>query len=187
MTKRFFALSDDVYIPHRWHLAMPTDGQGLNVDDEEFRSGLPVQTQGRLRIPVETDGKPLDFSEAGISIPVVHVRIASMLAELAPADVQLIPVDIEGHPDQYLILNVLHRLRCIDEQSSRIQLWTHEHGVPHKVGQYLSVRDMRIDKTKVGDAKLLRPEGWASTLIISEEIKTALERMQATGTKFAEV
>jgi len=187
MTKRFFKLSDDVSVPYRWHLAMPTDGQGRKVDDEEFRRGSPVQFKERLRIPVEIAGKPLDFSEAGIKIPVVHVRIASMLAEIAPADVQLIPVDIEGHPDQYLILNALHRIRCIDEQASRIQLWTHEDGVPHKVGQYLTVRDMRIDKAKVGDAKVLRPEGWPSTLIVSEEIKAALERMKATGTKFAEV
>jgi len=101
--------------------------------------------------------------------------------------VQLIPVDIEGHPDQYLILNALHCIRCIDEQVSRIQLWTQEDGVPHKVGQYLSVRDMRIDKSKVGDAKVLRPEGWTSALIVSEGIKAALDHMNATGTKFAEV
>jgi hypothetical protein len=35
-------------------------------------------------------------------------------------------------------------IRCIDEKASRIELWTHEDGVPHKVGQYSSVRDMRF-------------------------------------------
>jgi len=187
MTQRFFKLSDDVSMPQRWHLAMPRDSQGLKVADEQFRNGTPLQFKERLRIPVEIAGKPLDFSEAGIKIPVVHVRVASMLAELAPADVQLLHVDIEGHPDQYLILNTLHRIRCIDEQASRIQLWTHEDGVPHKVGQYLAVRDMRIEKAKVGPTKVLRPEGWASALIVAEEIKLALERMNATGTKFTEV
>jgi len=187
MVRRFFELYDDVYVPHRWHLAMPRDSQGRKVDDGQFRRGTPVHIEGRLSIPIEVAGKPLDFCEAGISIPVVHVRVASMLAEVAPADVQLIPVDIEGHPDQYLILVALHRIRCIDEKVSRIRLWTHENGVPHKVGQYKSVRDLRIDKAAAGAAKVLRPDGWASTLIVSEEIKDALERMGATGTKFEEV
>jgi hypothetical protein len=46
---------------------------------------------------------------------------------------------------------------------------------------------MRIDKSKVGNAQVFRPEGWSSTLIISEEIKDALERIGATGTRFTEV
>jgi len=46
---------------------------------------------------------------------------------------------------------------------------------------------LRIDKTKVGNAKVFRPEGWSGTLLVAEEIKDALERMGATGTKFEEV
>jgi hypothetical protein len=187
MPKRFFRLADNVYIPHRWDLGTPTDSAGQKVDDSMFWSGTPVQIQGRLRIPVEIAGKPLDYTEAGINIPVVHVRVASLFAELAPDDVHLIPVDVEGQPDQYLILVATRLIRCIDEQASRIELWTHEDGVPHKVGQYFSVRDMRIDKSKVGSAQMFRCEGWSSSLIVSGEIKDALERMGATGTRFEEV
>ncbi len=120
-------------------------------------------------------------------IPVVHVRVASMFAELAPDDVQLIPVDVEGQPDQYLILVATCLIRCIDEKASRIRLWTHEDGLPDMVGQYASVRDLRIDKAKVGSAKVFRPEGWTVALIVSGEMKDALERMGATGTRFEEV
>src|SRR5688572_1856763 len=125
---------------------MPRDRQGLKVDDGQFRLGLPVLLKERLRTPVEIAGKPLDYTEAGISIPVVHVRVASMFAELAPNDVQLLPVDVEGQPDQYLILVATRLIRCIDEKASRIRLWTHEDGLPDMVGQYASVRDLRIDK-----------------------------------------
>jgi hypothetical protein len=188
MTKRFFELADDVNVPHRWDLGTPTDSRGRQVDDRQFTCGTPVHiTDDRLRIPVESAGKPLDYTEASVGLPVVHVRIASMLAELAPDDVQLIPVDVEGHPDQYLILVATRRIRCIDEQASRIELWTHEDGVPHKVGQYFSVRDMRIDKAKVGSAQVFRCEGWTVPLIVSGEIKDALDRMGATGTRFEEV
>jgi hypothetical protein len=113
--------------------------------------------------------------------------VASLFAELAPDDVQLIPAEIAGQPDQYLILVATRLIRCIDEQASRIELWTHEDGVPHKVGQYSSVRDMRIDKSKVGSAQVFRPEGWEIVLIVSGSIKDALERMGATGTRFEEV
>jgi hypothetical protein len=187
MPKRFFKLADDVNVPQRWHLTMPRDRQGLKVDDGQFMRGEPVHIKDRLRIPIELAGKPLDFTEAGISIPVVHVRAASMFTELAPDDVQLIPVDVEGHPDQYLILVATRLIRCIDEKASRIELWTHEDGVPEKVGQYFSVRDMRIEKAKVGSAKVFRCEGWMGPLIVSGEIKDALESMGATGTRFEEV
>ncbi len=186
MPQRFFKLADDVMSPNRWHLAMPRNTLGVKVDDAEFWSGTPAHIQERLRIPVEIVGKPLDYTEAGINIPVVHVRVASMFAELAP-DVQLIPVDVEGQPDQYLILVATRLIRCIDEQASRIQLWTHEAGFSDMVGRYFSVRDMRIDKSKVGSAQVFRCEGWSGPLIVSEQIKNALEHMGATGTRFEEV
>ena len=187
MPKRFFELADDVNVPHRWHLTMPRDARGCKVDDSMFWSGIPVHIKGRLRIPVEIAGKALDYTEAGINIPVVHVRVASLFAELAPDDVQLIPVDVEGQPDQYLILVATRLIRCIDEKASRIRLWTHENGIPDMVGKYASVRDMRIDKSLVGSAQVFRCEGWSGPLIVSGEIKDALEHMGATGPRFEEV
>jgi hypothetical protein len=129
----------------------------------------------------------LDYSEAGLRIPVVHVKVATMLAERAPDDVQLISADIEGQPDQYLILVATRLIRCIDEKASKVQFWRPEDGLPEKVGKYYAVDDMRIDKTQVGNAKVFRPEGWSGTLIVSEDIKDAMERMGATGTRFEEV
>ncbi|MCY1018328.1 imm11 family protein [Pyxidicoccus sp. MSG2] len=188
MSRRFFELHDDVHVPGRWHLDAPTDSRGREVKDpDRFRQGTPVHVKGRLRIPIEEPGRSLDFTEAGLRIPVVHVRVATLFSELAPEDVQLIPVDIEGHPDQYLLLVATRLIRCIDEKASRIQRWTHEDGVPEKVGQYAFVRGLRIDKSKVGDARVLRPEGWTGALIISEALKTELERIQATGVKLTEV
>jgi hypothetical protein len=187
MPQRFFELADDVNVPHRWHLDTPVTSQGLKASDSQFTLGTPASLQERLRIPVEIAGRPLDFTEAGIGIPVIHVRVAALFSELAPDDVQFLPVDVEGHPDQYLILVATRLIRCIDENASRIRLWTHEDGLPDMIGQYASVRDMRIDKTKVGSARVFRCEGWEVPLIVAEEIKDALERMGATGPRFEEV
>jgi hypothetical protein len=187
MSRRFFRLIDDVYFPHRWHLATPIDRQGRKADCWDFTRGAPVRLKARLSVPIEETGQPLDYSEAGIMVPVVHVRLAAMLTELAPDDVQLFPVDIAGHPDQYLILVATRLIRCIDEPASKVRFWTPEHGVPDMVGQYIAVDNLHIDETKVGNAKVFRPEGWEVALIIAEEIKEALVRMKATGAKFEAV
>lgn len=187
MAQRFFDLADDVNVPHRWHLDTPVDHQGHKVHEWDFKRGKPVQVAGRLRVPIEIPGRPLDFSEAGIRVPIVHVKVAYMMAELAPDDVQFIPADIEGQPDQYLVLVATRLIRCIDEAASAVRFWTPEHGVPEKIGQYIAVDRLRIDKAKVGNAQVLRPEGWSGTLIVSEEIKNALEDMGAMGTRFEEV
>jgi hypothetical protein len=187
MAQRFFKLSDDLSFPHRWYLATPIDSQGRKVHDWDFKRGTPVHVEGRLKIPIKIAGKPLDFSWAALSIPVVHVKVASMLSERVPGDVQLIPAEIEGHPDQYLVLVATRLIRCIDEEASEVSFWTPEHGVPEKVGQYMGVDRLHIDKAKVGNAQVFRPEGWEVVLIVAEEIKDALERMGATGTRFEEV
>ncbi|MDC0711765.1 hypothetical protein POL68_25070 [Stigmatella sp. ncwal1] len=187
MAQRFFKLADDVYVPRRWHLATPIDSHGHKVHDWDFKRGTHVHVEGRLKIPLQIAGRPLDFTEAGVRVPVVHVKVASLLAERAPGDVQLIPADIEGQPDQYLILVATRLIRCIDEEASEVSFWTPEHGVPDKVGQYMGVDRMRIDKRKVDNAQVFRPEGWQVVLIVSEELKDALEHMGATGTRFEEV
>ncbi len=190
MSQRFFRLNNDAASPGRWHLDNPTDSDGRELGATgawQFTDGRPVDVPGRLKVPVEHPGRPLDFTFAGLAIPVVHVRVASVLAELAPNDVQLLPVDIEGQPDQYLLFVATRLIRCIDEKASRVRLRAAEEGIPEGGWQYASVRDLRIDKSKTGDAKVFRTEGWNIALVVSDDIKTALERMGATGVKFEEV
>jgi hypothetical protein len=187
MVQRFFKLSDDRYVPQRWHLDTPLDGRGRKVFDWDFKRGTPVHVEGRLKIPIEIAGVPLDYTWAGLSIPVVHAKVASMLAKREAGDVQLLPADIEGCPEPYFVLVATRLIRCIDEQASRVLLWTEKDGEPDRVGQYRDVRDMRIDKTKVGNAQVFRPEGWEVVLVVSGEIKDAMEALGATGTRFQEV
>ncbi|WP_225411653.1 imm11 family protein [Stigmatella hybrida] len=187
MSPRFFQLADDLDVPHRWYLATPIDSRGRKVHDWDFIRGTPVHVDGRLSIPIKIAGRPLDFSWALLSVPVVHVKVASMLADRAPGDVQLIPADIEGQRDQYLVLVATRLIRCIDEEASKVRFWKPEHGVPDKVGQYMGVDRLRIDKRRVGNAGVFRPEGWEVALLVSEELKNAIEDMGVTGARFEEV
>jgi hypothetical protein len=189
MAKKYFQLADDVSIRGRWELGHPEVAPGHEVDDPwMFREGHPVAVKKRLSVPVEEPGRALDFSLAGFSTPVVHASVANLFLELAPNDVQLIPVDIQGHPDQYLILVATKLIRCIDDAASEeVLYWTPEDGRPEKVGQYRDVYGMRIAPSKVGDARVFRTWGWSITLIVSEELKQALESIQATGVRFTQV
>jgi len=190
MAKRYFDLSDDMSVHGRWLLGDPTDSQGCEVEDPwQFADGCLVQVEERLKIPIRHPGKPLDFSLAGVGVtPIVHERVASIFAELAPDDVQAIPADIDGESEPYSILVATRLVRCIDDQSSaEVKYWKPEDGRPDRVGEYRAVHGMRIDPTKVGDAKVFRTWGWSIALIVSEDIKEALECAGVTGCQFKEV
>ncbi len=189
MPKRYFELLDDMSIPGRWLLGTPTDLQGREVGDVwAFTDGTPIADPGRLKVPLDVPGRLLDFSQAAFSTPVVHPRVAAVFSELAPEDVQLLPVEIEGQPEPFFILVATKLIRCIDERASRLaRKWTPEDGRPEKLGEYRDVRGMRVDPLHIGDAKVFRPSGWVVALIVREELKDALDQMGATGTRFKEV
>lgn len=188
MPRRFFKLYDDVYAPERWTLKGPVDAGGQEPDDVwQFTGGHPVKDPGQLYMHYDVPGQPLDYSHGGLDVPIVHARVAKVFAEQAPRDVQLIPVEVEGQSDPYFILVITRLVRCIDEEASRVRRWTPEDGIPWKVGQYRSIEDLYIDKTQVGDVQVFRPEGWEVVIIVSENLKDALERSQATGMTFTEV
>ncbi|MFP2898606.1 imm11 family protein [Corallococcus sp. 4LFB] len=191
MTARYFRLSEDVYAPGRWYLGDPVDEQSVELEDPwMFSAGKSIHAPGHLRFPIDEPGKPLDYSEAGLGgTPIVHVKLATVFAELAPNDVQLFAVDIPGCPEQFSMLVATRLIRCIDDKASReVEHWDPiKHKQPEKAGQYYSVAGMRIDPSKVGDAKVFRTWGWSIALIVSEDLKTALERTRATGMRFTEV
>jgi hypothetical protein len=189
MSKRFFKLSENVQAGN-WYLGDPLDESGKEVEDPYvYATGQPVSVEGRLTLPIDRRGKALDFSLAGIGVaPIVHPRVASLFEELAPDDVQLIPVDVQGRQDPYFILVATKLIRCIDDEASEeVLYWKPEDERPEKLGRYRSVAGMRIDKSKVGDTQVFRTWGWDVALIVSEDIKQALERAKATGVKFTEV
>lgn len=186
---RHFRLSQDVHVDGRWYLGEPTDPHGHEVDDPwQFITGHPVNIEGHLKLPLFEAGRPLDFSMTGLSTPVVTAKVAAVFSELAPRDVQFIPVEVETQSEPLSILVCTREVKCIDDaRSGEVRYWRPEDGRPERVGQYRSVLQMRIDPTKVGDAKVFRTWGWTVPLIISEDLKHALEQSGATGLDFQEV
>ncbi|QSQ18275.1 hypothetical protein JY572_16040 [Myxococcus landrumensis] len=173
-----------------WFLGDLLDETGQAFEDFwRFSEGGPVPSVGRLKSPIEAPGTPLDFSSAGVGMtPILHLRLAAIFAELAPEDVQLVPVEVKGCSDPYVMLVATKLIRCIDEKSSReVLFYLPEDELPELVGPYRSVAGMRIDPTRVGSARVFRTWGWSTGLIVSEAIKTALAFARVTGAAFEDV
>jgi hypothetical protein len=120
--------------------------------------------------------------------PVVSEKVARVLAELAPGDVQLFPAEVESRPETYFVVNVARRVKCIDEAASEeVRYGEPEDNWPDELGYYESVYGMRIDPSKVGDAKVFRPWGYTGSLLVAEDVKVALKRTGATGLRFTDV
>lgn len=188
---RYYDLHDDFRAPGRRELSDPVSLDGRKKVDSVwlFTSGTAVRGLGRLRATVQPQGRPLDFSLAGAGLtPIVHARVASIFRELAPDDVQLLPVEVEDCDERYFILVATRLVRCIDERAcAEAHRYTPEDGLPERVGHYRTVRGLRIDPGKTDGARVFRSWGWPVSLIVSESIKEALEHAGVTGARFAEV
>jgi hypothetical protein len=186
---RYFDLVDKMDIQGRWLLGKPMDAQGGKVDHWQFiegqrLEGRPASLSFRQRVP----GNPLDYSEASISIPVVSQRLKELLERLGVEDeVQFFPARVESREEPYFVLNATRLVDCIDEaRCSRTVRWKPEDGHPDRVGEYRVVEDMRIDPGRVGGVRIFRTWGWP-VLIVSEQLKRAMEQEGITGTRFTEV
>jgi len=188
---RYFRLFEDLYVPGRWYLDTPIDGRGEDAGGWLFMEGKPATVAEPLKVALFRPGKPLDFSlaDAG-AIPVVHPKVADVFTSLAPGDIQTWPIQVEGQPEPYILLNATRLVDCIDDAASEhVERWVPEDAddPPERAGEYRNVVGMRLDKSRVGDAKVFRPWGWTVVLVVSEDLKDALERTGATGMTFTEV
>ncbi len=183
---RYFELADNMDIQGRWLLGKPMDAQGGRVDPWQFSRGRSVDAPRDMRLRLRLPGSPLDYSEASFAIPVVSRRLMELLQRLGMEEVQFFPVRVESQEEPCFVLNVTRLVDCIDESRCRTERWKPEDGAPERVGEYRLVEGLRIDPDKVGDARLFRTWGWP-VLVVSEDIKEAMEREGITGARFTEV
>jgi hypothetical protein len=185
---RYYDLLDDTRIPGRWQLGGPLDEQENEIDPWQFKQGRIPELGCVPRFPRDIPGRPLDFSLAAFSIPVVHARFVELFDRMRVEGAQFIPAQVEGHSEPWYILNALPLIRCIDDaRCEEVQYWKPEDNRPDKLGQYRAVYGLRIDPTKVGNARIFRTWGWRVALIISEDLKVAMEAAGLSGTRFVEV
>ncbi|WP_306818792.1 imm11 family protein [Archangium lipolyticum] len=189
MPERYFDLSDDLHVAGRWHLSAPdVDENGREIDPWQFKDGVAVELEAMPVLSMVRPGRALDFSMTGLTVPLVHGRVVSLFERLGIAqDVQFIPVRVEGFAEPYFLLNALRVIRCIDDaRCEEVLYWRPEDNRPDKSGQYRNVRGLKVDPTKVGAVSVFRPWGWTVVLIVTEQVKLAMESEGITGARFRE-
>ena len=180
----YYRLCDDMQMPDRWHLRAPVLPSGEEIDARLFTGGRPVDPPASLRLPLRQPGRPLDFTLGDFDMPVATRPLAEYLARLAPGSVQCVPVSIDGEADEFVILNVLRSVRCLDEASSKIQYWTAADGRPEKVGQYRMVLNETIDAQRAAGFDLFRLGGWEIVIVCTDRVKQDLEKQGFSGLTF---
>jgi hypothetical protein len=192
----YFELVETMYTPDGsdgWVLQGPFDEQGARLANPwKYCMGEHLEVADMTESPTfriaQPAGSPLDFNISPLGTPVVTARVVQLFEQLGVQDVQFLPTRIASLPEPWFILNPTRVVRCIDDNRSRhVDYFGPEDGQPKKVGTYRAVHGMRIDPTKTEGARLFRTWGWLIAIVVSQDIKEALEREHVTGTKFIEV
>ena len=184
----YFDFWDDKLVPGRWSLEDPYVNGHWVIPDLFTGAGGPKTLDGPIVVKVYRPGRPLDYTMAGRGMPVASERAAQVFARVAPDDVQIIPVTVEGHQEPYFIIHALHAIECVDEaRSEGIQWWTEADGRPERIGDYSAVDVLRIEPARVAGHHLFRVKRWEVALIVSAHLRAELERANLTGLRFIPV
>lgn len=174
----------------QWVLGLPVLASGGELDDPwMFSDGRSLLDPGPLKTSPSRDGPQRSFSVANSGrTPIADERIASVFRELAPDDVQVFPIDVEGSTKSFYIINATKRFKCVDEANCReVQIYPPGGVATERVGTYRAIYGLRIDTSKTENARVFRIQGYQSALIVSEEIKNAFEKIGNLGVHFERV
>ncbi len=181
---KYFRLFDDVHVPARWHLGEVLDatGSALNLLD-----GTLLPSDVGAQVEVHHTGIELNFCLTSFAVPVARTELARVIEQVANGDVQRLSLDIPTH-EGFDVLNSTRIIECLDEARSEFTKWTDKDHRADLAGQYRMVTKLKIHTAQVPPAcHFFRIKGWPIALIVSENVKTAMERSDCLGAKFEDV
>lgn len=163
---------------------------GNRLDERTFRQGVKIELpEGvRLVLRVREPGVPLGFSFASYDMPVVSERVGQLLESLAPDDVQRIPVEVVDPvdvPGNWEILNIVALLDCIDHEHTQALRWDEsDHHRLDLLGQYKYIRGLWLHADRLESNRIFRLVGYPRWVIVTAEIKDALEEAGVFGLRY---
>jgi hypothetical protein len=181
---QFFKLCDFLNIRGRWHLGEITGPAGDEVDMDR---GQRIEHTAPLQIEVTDLGEVLDFCLTSFNAPVCNAKLAAEIGAVAGDDVQVIPVEINEQKGM-VALNAVRVVPCIDEARSEFIKWTEHDHRADLAGEFRQVTKLVLARDTIpDDAHFFRIAGWEVALIVSEEVKAAMERIGCIGATFIEL
>lgn len=175
--------ADDKSHADRWFLGEPYADAKEEIDARLFRYGQPYTGPSPIRIPILKDGTAVAFSLAAFDMPVVSDAVRKAVGAITSQGYDLFPVAVDSRKDAYWILNVNTAIACVDEARSEVQKWAASDGRPDRIGAYRSIVNLKIDPSRsCGD--IFRVKGWEVALVVSDNIRHALEGISNLGIIF---
>ncbi len=173
----------------QWLIETPTRDSGEAFDEPwMFADGRVLGEPGRMKAQVSTPGEKRALVFSAIEkTPIASQAIADVFTALAPDDVQLFQVSIGGELERYFVVNATRVVDCIDEARCLEVQHYPEGSFPEYAGEYRWIYGLRIDPVKTEGAHVFRLKKFKTALIVSEDIKNALERVGNLGVSFERV
>jgi hypothetical protein len=185
MLKKFYRVVHDPRVTDGWFPGFPFAEDGTQIDGRVFTKGLHCADPGNLSLPVERQGRLLDFTLAAFDMPVLTTRWAALLEEHVPSGtIQRFPVRVGERENECEIVNVARTVDCLDEQRSSVSYLPSDRRKPTS-GPYGWVIDLTLDPSRIGSESLFRVKNWPIALIVSEDLREVLQ--DARGISFLPV
>lgn len=177
----FYRLKDDVRYSNRWYL-----GEVVGFDNWDLLKSPPEDSVA-LEIELFRDGDEMDFTLSECyGVPVVSEKIKEQLEVCS--GVNFVPIRIKGKKcnSKYYALVVPSVIECVDEGRSSFQKFEVNDPVrPDKAGEYRAFTTLRLDSKKIKGIDFFRVKGFEVAIIVSENIKSKLDRISATGLSYS--
>src|SRR5262249_18421062 len=183
----FRILTDDSMFGDRWFLNDPRTEHGDEIDAREFAKGKAYHGARPTTVPIYQEGRRVEFSLGSFDMPVVSERIARLIETNAASEVECFPIMVASSIPGYEILNAVCREACVDEQRSLVTRWQPGDFRPDRIGKYRMVSNVTSDPSRTHDRHIFRVEDFEIALIVSEEIRVALEKIGSLGVVFRAV
>lgn len=183
----FRVLADNSRYPDRWFLDEPLTAAGEELDAREFCYGKLYSGPPPAVLPIGKEGRRVDFHLAAFDMPVISTVIGDVLSNLGAADIQRFPVTVGDGIKGYEILNAVCQEDCVDESRARVRKWELEDDRPDKLGKYREIAPLLIDALRTNGRHIFRIRGFVVPLIVSEEVKSAIEELPDLGVVFKPV
>lgn len=173
----------------QWLLETPTRDSGDAFDEPwMFVDGHGLPAPGPIKVQVSHPGEKRAFVLANVEeTPLGSEAVANVFRTWAPDDVQLFPVSIEGEAEPHFVINAIKAVDCIDEERCLEVQHYPEGSFPEFAGEYRWIYGLRIDPAKTEGAHVFRLRKFKTALIVSEDVKNALERVGNLGVSFERV
>ncbi len=174
----------------QWLVETPIRDSGESFDEPwMFADGRVLPDPGPIKAVVSHPGKKRAFVFAGVEgSPIGSEALANVFRTLAPDDVQLFPVTVEGASERYFVVNAIKVVDAIDEARCReVRHYDEDDPVPEYEGEYNWIYGLRIDASKTEGAQVFRLKKFKIAFVVSEDIKKALEGVGNLGVSFERV